>query len=76
MAKNQGNTAPATVETPASAPETFPKTVDEFCAELSVSEKRVELIYAFSQDEKNNGRVKDMAENYRSRFEAFATKPV
>jgi len=76
MAKNQESPVPAAVATPSPAPTTFPQTIDEFCSELSASDKRVEMIYAFSRDEKKHGRVKDMADNYRSRFEAFATKPV
>lgn len=56
------------------APLTFPVTVDEFCSDLSRSDKRPELIYAFSKDEISNGRHRDMAENYSARFADFANR--
>lgn len=51
-------------------------TLDEFCARLSVGDRRFELIAAFHFDERTNGKAKDFETAYRARFEAFATKPV
>lgn len=51
-------------------------TVDEFCAGLSATDRRPELIYAFSKTEKAAGHIKDDPENFKSRFAAFASKPV
>jgi hypothetical protein len=56
-------------------PEVFPLTVDEFCAELSAQDRRPELIYAFAQDERRAGHVKDLASAYQARFVDFANKP-
>lgn len=54
----------------------FPLTLEEFCTRLSGSDRRVELIGAFHAMERKAGRVKDTEDNFRSRFDAFAKKPV
>jgi len=61
---------------PAPGPQVFPQTVDEFCAELSATDRRPELIYAFACDEKRAGRVNDLAFNFLSRLTVFANRPV
>jgi hypothetical protein len=50
-------------------------TLDEFCARLSGTDKRVEMIGAFNHVEKKAGRVKDTEESFRSRFDAFINQP-
>lgn len=59
---------------PDEAPTTFPVTVEEFCTDLSTKDKRPELIYAFSKDEIANGRLRDMAENFQSRYVDFGNR--
>lgn len=58
------------------APAAFDQSIDEFCASLSVADTRVEMIGAFHAEEKREARLKDTAENYQARFEAFTTRPV
>lgn len=53
----------------------FPLTVDEFCAELSLTDRRVELIGAFHGSERRSGRVKDVRSAYASRYHAFINAP-
>ncbi|HCE08545.1 MAG TPA: hypothetical protein DEQ40_08085 [Oxalobacteraceae bacterium] len=53
------------------APTAFPQTVHDFCVELSDKDKRPEMIYAFSKDEERNGRVRDLAVNFQSRYATF-----
>lgn len=67
--------------TPAAAPETSAVPVEqiqleEFCARLSKTDKRVELIGGFHYTEVAAGRLKDAESEFHSRFAAFATKPV
>lgn len=69
MAKTTDDTTPAPV-----TPKTFPLTIEEFCTELSKTDKRPEMIYAFSKDEMRNGRVRDTAENFQSRYVAFGAR--
>ena len=54
----------------------FDLTLQEFCANLSKTDKRVELIAAFFYDETKNGRVKDTESGFKSRYLTFAKKPV
>jgi len=61
---------------PAKAPDSFPLTVEEFCAGLSQTDKRVEMIGAFCAEERTAGRVRDDAVAYRKRYQAFCTRPV
>lgn len=68
---------PADTKTAATpAPVAFPLSVHEFCAELSAKDKRPEMIYAFSKDEERNGRQRDLAASYQTRFEAFCGRPL
>ena len=53
----------------------IPLNLAEFCASLSSSDKRVELIGGFHHYEKLNGKIKDTRSNYLARFEAFAKMP-
>lgn len=50
-------------------------TLEEFCARLSSTDRRVELIGGFHSDEKRAERFKDTESAYRARYQAFATKP-
>jgi hypothetical protein len=61
-------------DTPVAAPEE--QTLVEFCARLSKTDKRVELIGAFHHSEVAAGRVKDLESEFQSRFTAFINKPV
>ena len=54
----------------------FPLTLDEFCTQLSTTDKRVESIGAFYATEKAAGRTKDTAPAYSGRFAAFLAKPM
>lgn len=67
--------APAKAPVQVEAPQAFDLTVDEFCARLSATDRRPELIYAFSRDELRAGRVKDSTANFTSRFASFANRP-
>lgn len=51
-------------------------TLNNFCRELSLTDKRVELIAAFHFDEKRAGTIMDTSSAYTERFVAFADKPV
>lgn len=70
-------TQPEPVQADAVAPATgdFPLSLDEFCARLSASDKRIELIGAFHHVEKLAGNGQDTEGNFRARFEAFVTQP-
>lgn len=57
------------------APDQFQLGLDEFCARLSNSDTRVELIAGFHADEASKGRMKGFESDYRSRFEVFAKRP-
>ena len=69
-------TAPV-VSAPTPAPSSFDLTLDEWCARESMTERRVELLAAFHFDERTSGGpAKDSAENFASRYAAFAVRPV
>jgi len=51
-------------------------TLQEFCILLSGSDRRVEMIAAFNYSEQLSGRIKDTASAFRTRYNAFANKPV
>jgi hypothetical protein len=53
----------------------FPLSLEEFCARLSVADKRVEMIGAFAHTETRAGRTKGLASEYEARFDAFVNKP-
>lgn len=50
--------------------------ISEFCARLSETVKRTELIGAFAHVEQAAGRALDTAANFRARFDKFVNKPV
>ncbi|MFW9606234.1 MAG: hypothetical protein ACMV0I_06760 [Pseudomonas sp.] len=50
--------------------------IEDFCSDLSLTCKRVELIGAFAHVEMTYGRQRDTESNYQARFEAFVGKPV
>jgi len=54
----------------------FPLSLDEFCAQLSSTDSRVEMIGAFHATERAAGRVKDLASKFTERFTAFVNTPV
>ena len=64
--------APVTPEKPAE----LPHHLSEFCARLSASVKRPELIGAFEHHERTGGRVSGTDSEFKARFDAFITKPV
>ena len=51
-------------------------TLDEFCARLSKSDKRVELIGGFYSDAKKRGQNKDFDVGFLRAFESYAARPV
>lgn len=53
----------------------FPLTVEEACARISATDRRVEMIGAFHSSEKAAGRLKDLESAYRERFAAFCNAP-
>lgn len=67
--------APAEQAVAAEPPQTFPTSLDEFCAALSAQRTRVELISAFHREELAAGRLRDLAATFRARFDAFARRP-
>lgn len=61
----------------APAPDTDPTmTLDEFCARLSETVKRPELIGGFHFVERAAGRQRDTAASFQSRLGEFMNKPV
>ena len=54
----------------------FPLSLDEFCSQISITDKRVEAIGAFHATEKAAGRVKDTFPAYSGRYTAFLAKPM
>lgn len=55
--------------------ESIELTLHEFCIRLSVEDRRVELISAFESDERRFGRLKDTAEKFAARYQAFINSP-
>ena len=51
-------------------------TLTDYCAALSRTDKRVELIGGFSAAETKAGRIKDTEAGFNARFLAFCNKPV
>lgn len=74
MAKNDTTDSAA----PVSANAEIEMTLDEFCLRMSDRkvDGRVELIHGFAYTERKAGHIKDAESNFKSRFEAFANKPV
>lgn len=56
-------------------PAEFPLPLAEFCARLSATDKRVELLSAFAHSETKAGRLKDVQSAYGRRFAAFVKQP-
>jgi len=63
-------------EKKAEIPDSFPLTLDEFCAQMSAVDDRVELIGGFHASELASGNVKDTSKNYKLRFSVFSNKEV
>ncbi len=59
----------------AGAPADFPLGLDEFCARLSATDKRIELIAGFHADATRAGTVTDTDNGFRALFAAFAIRP-
>lgn len=76
MAKDTTATVAEKIEGPVVEQSDFPLTLDEFCTQLSTTDKRVESIGAFYATEKAAGRTKDTAPAYSGRFDAFLAKPM
>lgn len=53
----------------------FPLALNEACARISATDRRVEMIGAFHASEKAAGRSKDLESAYRERFAAFCNAP-
>lgn len=70
MSKNPKDTV---TEAPA---EVIKLTLHEFCARLSKTVKRPELLGAFEHTERVAGRLSDTDSAFRARFDAFINKPV
>jgi hypothetical protein len=70
---------PAVLDTPVAAPAAeqtdFPMGLDEFCARLSSTDKRVEMISAFHHLEKLAGKLQDTGKAYANRYTAFINRP-
>lgn len=75
MSKTQ--MAESTTAEPAVVGETAPQlTLTEFCTRLSETVRRTELISGFEFSMRKAGALKDTAEAYQARFDAFVTTPV
>lgn len=53
------------------ADDAFPLSLDEFCARLSQTERRTELIGGFHHQETAAGHLKDLESAYQGRFDQF-----
>ena len=58
------------------APEAFPLSLDEFCAQHSTVHRGVELLAAFHHTETAAGRTHGLAGEFAARFAAFGARPV
>lgn len=56
-------------------PERVQVSLSEFCARLSGSDRRVEMIGGFEAVERQAGREKDFEAGYTSRFVDFCNQP-
>lgn len=70
------STPAETVESAAPEPVVQTLTPAEFCARLSESLRKPELIGAFHSTEVAAGVERDTAEAFQARFEEFVNKPV
>ena len=55
--------------------ENYEITLDEFCARLSVTDKRVEMIGGFHSDMTRVKKTKGMEADYRAEYQKFITRP-
>lgn len=76
MAKETATPVDEKVAEPVVEQSDFPLTLDEFCSQLSLTDKRVESIGAFHATEKAAGRTKDTAPAYSGRYTAFLNQPM
>lgn len=51
-------------------------TIGEFCAEMSMTDRRVELLAAFAADETRASRLSDGHGAYAARYAEFRNRPV
>lgn len=72
MAKDNSPAKPVVQQ---AAQKDFPLSLDEFCARLSQTDRRVEMIGAFNAAEKAAGRVKDTEQAFNARYVAFINQP-
>ena len=63
-------------QTSSAAPEAPELSLTEFCARLSATVRRPELLAGFEFSERTAGRVKDKPEAFQARFDKFCNKPV
>lgn len=53
----------------------FPLSVEEWCTQLSATDRRPELIGAFASVETKAGRGRDLPSAYAKRYDAFTKTP-
>lgn len=58
------------------APVVIKLTLNEFCARLSETVNRPELIGAFASSERASGKASDTEEAFQARYDSFINKPV
>lgn len=63
------------METPEPVSVEATETLDEFCAAVSLTDRRVELIAGFYADERRNGRAIDTRDAWNARYAAFQSRP-
>jgi len=63
---------PAKETAAADSPVPAKVSLKRFCTELSLTDRRVELIGGFEHSERVKGRVLDTSEAYQQRYEDFA----
>jgi hypothetical protein len=62
------NTGPETVTE-------FAQGIEEFCANLSATDRRIEMIGAFYRVEMAAGRTRALPSEFKDRYSAFLTQP-
>jgi hypothetical protein len=60
---------------PAAPESVIETTLEDFCRDLSASDRRVEMIAAFFSDEGGAGHHKDTPDNFAARYESFQRRP-
>ncbi len=70
------NAAATEAAVAAADPVAVDMTLGEFCARLSQSVRRPELIAGFEHSERKAGKLKDTDEAYQARFDKFIKTPV